>query len=215
MNISIPFYNNTGEKSSNVILKTSFDDLTFNNNLISQLVYAYQSNKRNVISSTKSRAQVAGTGKKPYRQKGTGHARFGSLRTPIHRGGGIAFGPKSNRNFYKKINKKTKNIALAQIISEKNNSKELFAGDKINLDKISTKQFVQKIPKIKFHKGSLLIIIDKYDKNIYYSSRNIPSISVIQAKNINIMDLLNNDNVFLTKESINTLQDRLNKHQND
>jgi len=205
MNIEIPLYNPEGKSDKNLVLKTRFDDLSLNQNLISQLVYSYQSNARAVISHTKRRSEVSGTGKKPYKQKGTGYARFGSLRTPIHRGGGVAFGPKKDRNFKKKINKNLKQLALAQIFNAKNTSKEIFAIENLSIKKPNTKSFIANIPKIAFKDGNMIILSGKHDKALYLSARNIPSVDIKAANDVNIMDILTHDNLIVTKDGVDSL----------
>lgn len=208
MNINIPLYNSEGKSETSLTLKTNFDNLKLNHNLISQLVYAYQSNERVVISHTKRRSEVSGTGKKPYKQKGTGYARFGSLRTPIHRGGGVAFGPKKDKNFKKKINKSVKCLALAQVVNAKNTAKEIFAIENFDVKKPNTKNFIASIPKIKFKDGNMMILCGKYDKALYLSTRNLPSVNLKIAKDVNIMDILTHDNLVVTRDGIDALQNQ-------
>lgn len=206
MNILIPLYNQEGKSTQNLTLKTNFENLKLNHNLISQLIYCYESNKRIVISHTKRRSEVSGTNKKPYKQKGTGYARFGSLRTPIHRGGGVAFGPKKDKNFKKKINKQQKLIALAQVLNAKNQSKTMFAIEDIAIKKINTQDFIANIPKIDFKNGNIILFYEKYDKSLVLSARNIPYIDIKMAKDANIMDVLSHDNVVFTKSAVLSLQ---------
>ena len=207
MNIKIAKYNLDGEKAGHIEIKTRYENLKFNPDLVHQVTNSYMSNSRQVLSNTKSRAEVSGTGKKPYKQKGTGYARFGSLRTPIHVGGGIAFGPKKNRNFKKTLTKSMRQKALAVTLEAKNNDKEIFGIPDLKLDAIKTKNALASIAKLPIKDGNVLLVLASYDKNKYLSFRNIPYIATKEAKDLNSLDLLQHDTVLLEDKS----QEILNK----
>lgn len=204
----------SGKKSGQVSVNTPYKDLDFNQTMISQVLNAYLSNARTSNAHTKTRAMVSGTGKKPYKQKGTGHARFGSLRTPIHRGGGIAFGPTNNKNYSKKLDKKVRKKSLALLLNQKNIDKEVFVIPKIDIKTPKTKEVLAKITGYAFKDGNILILTEKHDKTLYLSLRNIPYIDIKNAKDVNTLDLATYDNIVFTGDSYKNIfntEDNKNK----
>lgn len=195
--IKVSQYSQTGDKLKDIEIKTRFENLDFNNDLIYQTVNSYLSNKRQIISNTKTRAEVAGGGRKPYKQKGTGSARTGSIRTPIHVGGGIVFGPTKDRNFKKSISKNLKKKALGIVLAKKNSDKEVISLETLSLKKPNTKELLKSVSKLPLKEGNTLIVTPVYDKNIYLSSRNIDGIDTKEAKDINCLDILNYSNIVL------------------
>lgn len=205
--IKFPSYNIDGKKNKEISIDIKSRKSEVNLDLVYQVINSYLSNKRYNIANTKTRAEVSGTGKKPYKQKGTGNARFGSLRTPIHIGGGIAMGPRNNRNFTKKINKKMRQKAIKLILLEKNLNNELLNIEDFELNKISSKLALQKIVKIPFNKkGSILLITDKKNNNIYLSFRNIPEINTIIAKDVNALELAKYRNIVFINNSYTAIE---------
>lgn len=203
--IDIKQYDEKGKEAGKITISTSYKDLKLNSDLIHQVVVSYQSNARQPLAHTKTRAEVKATGKKPYRQKGTGSARFGSLVTPIHKGGGIAFGPRKERNYDKKINKKMRRKALAIALNSKNQEKEVFAISPLSIEKPNTKNLLSKISTLPLKDGNILIVSAKNNKNVLLSSRNVNYVQVKQAVDLNCLDLLNSSNVIIEKESEKTL----------
>lgn len=191
----------TGKKNTQVSIESPYENLDFNDSLISQIVNAYLANLRSSNSHTKTRAIVAGTGKKPYKQKGTGYARFGSLRTPIHRGGGVAFGPKNEKNYKQKITKNAKRKSLAIMLNKKNEDKEVFVISEITLNSVKTKDLSAIIAKYPFKTGSILLLTEKNDKNLYLASRNIPYLNVKTVNDLNTLDLAIFDSIVFTGNS--------------
>jgi large subunit ribosomal protein L4 len=176
---------------------------------------AQMSNERQVLAHTKSRSEVRGGGKKPWRQKGTGRARAGSSRSPIWIGGGVTFGPKNTRNFSKNINKKMKQKAIFMVLSDRLLSNKLAIIEKLDIKEYKTKEidktiknFEEKVIKedIKKNKRSVLLINDKKDDKIKYSSRNLEGLKTINTENINILDLLKYRNLVITKKTIEKLE---------
>jgi large subunit ribosomal protein L4 len=178
-----------------------------NDTLIHQVYVAQFANKRTVIAHTKNRGERAGTGKKPWKQKGTGNARVGSRRTPVWRGGGVIFGPTKNRNFKKKINKKMNQKAVTIALSEKLKSKNLIVLDEIKLKEKKTKEFAKILKNLKI-KGSALIGLTSQEKDLYLYSRNIPRINPIPTSHLNVFDILNNKYLVLSKESVKFLEEK-------
>ena len=211
ISLKIPKFDSLGKKSGTVEIKTRYDKLESNHNLLHQVINAYLANSRFAISHTKTRAEVSGTGKKPHRQKGTGSARAGSLRNPVHIGGGVAFGPRKNHNFKKTLTKNMRLKALALALNEKNINNELFAVNIIKIEKIKTKDALVKIAKIPFKDGNILIVPEKYDKNLYLSYNNVPYAKVTPANELNALNLLSFDNILLTGNSHITLSQMLSR----
>lgn len=208
--ISIPKFDANGKKSGDVKLNTKFKDLKLNSALIKQVIIGYLTNKRITLANTKTRAEVSGGGRKPFRQKGTGSARTGSIRTPIHIGGGIVFGPTKARNFKVKINKNMRTKALAQAIAAKANSNETFQIPEVKLEKFNTKEALSKIAKHSLKEGSILLIIEKADQKIFISYRNIAGLDVKTASGITCYDILNHDNILFSGKSLDIVKNNLN-----
>jgi len=188
-------YNQNGDQAGKINLPSSIFDLEINGDLVHQVVVAHLANKRKVIAHTKDRSEVRGGGKKPWRQKGTGRARHGSIRSPIWRGGGITFGPTKERNFSKKINKKMRRKALFMSLSSKVKDKEIVLIDKIELTEAKTKIMSQALNNLSskmekdFKKGTL-IVLPSSDKKLSLASRNIQKIKLVGADNLNLLDIL-------------------------
>jgi large subunit ribosomal protein L4 len=207
----IPIHNKEGKKIED--LKVS--DVVFgekkNDQLLHQVFMILSGNQRNSIAHTKGKGEVAGSGKKPFRQKGTGNARQGQKRNPVMKGGGVSFGPTSARNFKRDINKKMKQKAVKIALSEKLRSGMLMAIDAINIDKSKTKGFVEILKKMKIS-GKVLIAFSEKEKGMMLSSRNIKNATNMMAKDLNVMDILNNKYLFLSKESIAYLEEKYAKN---
>lgn len=184
-----------------ISLDLPYKDLKTNHVAIHQVITAYLANQRSSNSHTKTRAEVRATGKKPYKQKGTGYARFGSLVTPIHKGGGIAFGPRNNKNYTKKISKKLKDKVLALILKEKSANELIYQASDIKLSKPSTKEALKALSKLNIKNGDILIITESNNKNLYLSFRNIPSVDVKEINCLNSLDLLTHDNIIFLADA--------------
>jgi len=164
-------------------------------------------NRRKVLANTKDRGEVSGGGRKPWRQKHTGRARHGSIRSPIWRHGGVAMGPTKERVFKKKINKKMKRIALFMVLSEKAKNNLLIIIDGLKLEKVKTKLMTDVLKKFPSREDNTLILLPEMDKNIILAARNIPNIKVQQVKDINCLDLLSFKYLILLKNSIKTIKE--------
>lgn len=208
--INIISYNLKAEKK-NLSLYISLNKEKINYDLFHQVINAYLSNKRQNLAHTKTRAEVSGTGKKPYRQKGTGSARFGSLRTPIHIGGGIAMGPRNERNYKKNLPKNMRKKALLLLLNEKSKQKQLFNIENFDLKKVSTKLALKELAKYSIKKSPILLLIDKNDKKIYLSFRNIPYIDTIYVKDINALHLAKYNDIIFIKNSYKILEKEFNE----
>ena len=182
-----------------------------NNDLLHQVVSSLMANKRQVIAHAKTRAEVRGGGKKPWRQKGTGRSRHGSIRSPIWKGGGVTFGPTKEVIFKKKIGKKMARKALAVALSEKARSNGIIVVDGIELNAPKTKEvagilraFKQKLDRT----GSILIVTPSADKNLHRAAKNIQKVGVIEARNLNSLEILSYKNLILLQDSVS----EINKH---
>ena len=173
-------------------------------------VTAYMANQRLGTASTKQISDVHGSGKKPWKQKGTGRARAGAFASPIWRGGGIAHGPHP-RDYSVKINNKTKTLALRKVLSER-----LIAGDVVVLDELKltgpkTKDFIGLISKVAAPQGFTLVLIDVVDKNLKLASRNLPTVQIELADSVNTYELLRFDKIVATKAGFEKLAARVGK----
>lgn len=196
-----------GKKTEDLKLSDSVFGLPVNDELVHQVYVALTANKRQVLAHTKTRGDRAGSGIKPWRQKGTGRARVGSVRTPTWKGGGIAFGPTKDRNFKKKINKKMNAKAIATVLSGKLKDGEIIVLDKLELKEQKTKQMAQILRSLNL-KSKVLLAFSEKEKGLVRTSRNLPKISNILARQLNVLDMLNNKNLVLSKESIKYLEEK-------
>jgi len=205
-------YNQEGEEIKKVDLPSEIFDIELNSDLVHQVVVAQMSNSRKVIAHTKDRSEKRGGGRKPWRQKGTGRARHGSIRSPIWRGGGVTFGPTKDRNFSKKINKKMKQGALLMTLSSKIKEDEFVLLDKIELTEGKTKLMNEMINNLgnklkKNFNKSTLIVLSKTDLKISHAVRNIPKIKTIRADSLNVLDILNHQYLILLQDAIKTIKE--------
>ncbi len=193
-------YNQKGEKAGSLELPKAVFGLPWNDDLMHQVVVSAQANKRAPIAHTKGRGDVSGGGKKPWRQKGTGRARHGSIRSPIWVGGGVAHGPTKEKDYSKKINKKMNKKAIFTALSQKLRDNEILFLDKIVLGRTKTKdaaEILKSVSKIKGfeklaakRKNKALLALPKKDAEAIRSFRNIPGMEIFETRNLNVLDLL-------------------------
>ena len=184
----VDVYDIKGKKVSDIELADSVFGIAPNENIVHSVLVNYLANQRQGTQSTKTRAEVSGGGKKPWRQKGTGRARQGSIRAPQWIKGGIALGPKP-RSYKYTVNKKEKRLAIKSVLSSKVLEKELTVVDKLEVKEIKTKTMVKALADMKVE-GKTLIILPENNKNVFMSSRNIEGVKTIVATNITIFELL-------------------------
>jgi len=208
--MKFPVYNLKGEKVKEIELSEKVFGVKKNDALLHQVYVSQYANRRKALAHTRDRAERAGSGIKPWRQKGTGRARVGSVRTPVWRKGGVTFGPTKERNFKKDVPKKMGRAALAVALSSKTADKEMFLVDSLSLKEAKTKLMGEAIKNLKI-KGSILIGFSEKEKNMRRSSRNLPRVSNIEAKNLNVFDVLNNKNLILSEESARFLESKYGK----
>jgi len=207
---TIAIHNQEGKKIEDLSVNDSVFAAPANNELLHQVFMVIAGNQRNPIAHTKDKSEVAGSGKKPFKQKGTGSARQGQKRNPVMRGGGVAFGPTNERNYKRDLNKKMKQKAVVIAISEKLRSGTLIAIDSLVVTTAKTKDFDQILKNLKI-KGKVLISFSEQEKKTGMISRNIEDVNNIETKDLNVMDLLNNKFVLLSKASIAFLEEKFAK----
>ncbi|HHE76841.1 MAG TPA: 50S ribosomal protein L4, partial [Candidatus Parcubacteria bacterium] len=183
-------YNQDGKQVGTIKLPEKIFNVPLNADLVHQAVLIQQSNRRRNIAKTKDRGAVRGGGKKPWRQKGTGRARAGSNRSPIWRGGGVTFGPTTDKNFKKKLTKKMRRKALFMVLSEKLRQDLLLIVDDLKVNEAKTKLIKPLLDKLFLSKGSGLIALPEVKQKVILAARNIPKVSVAQAKDLNVLDIL-------------------------
>jgi len=216
-------YSQIGKEVGMVDLPEGIFGLSWNGDLVHQVVIAMQSNSRTPVAHTKDRSEVRGGGRKPWKQKGTGRARHGSIRSPIWVGGGVAHGPRNEKNYKKKVNKKMSAKALYTVLSEKLRSNEILFVDNLKFDKIKTadaKNTLKSLSNIsgfgtllkKKNNATLITTIGK-ELNIYKSLSNFNNIAAQELRSLNPVDVLNYKYLIITspKESIDLLSSRLGK----
>ena len=194
-----------GKKVSDIELADSIFGIKPNEAIVHSVLVNYLANQRQGTQSTKTRAEVSGGGKKPWRQKGTGRARQGSIRAPQWIKGGIALGPKP-RSYKYTVNKKEKRLAIKSVLSSKVLEKELTVVDKLEVKEIKTKTMVKALADMKVE-GKTLIILPENNQNVFMSSRNIEGVKTIVANNINIFDLLKYTNLILPVDTVKKLEE--------
>lgn len=216
MSLKIKIYNQASEEVKDLELADNIFAVSANPELLHQAIVAQNNNSRQVLAHTKTRSEVAGGGKKPWKQKGTGRARAGSSRSPIWIGGGVTFGPRKDRNFKQKINQKMKQKAIFMALSDRVATKSMAVVDKIDLKEYKTKavetilnDFDKKI--FKTDRRSILIITSLKDDKLKYSLRNLQNTKLINLDNINLVDILNYRNLLLTESAVATFTKRYNK----
>ncbi len=211
----VDIYNQEGEKKKKKTrLPKDIFGVDLNSDLVYQVVVSQRANRRRNIAHSKDRSEKRGGGRKPWRQKGTGRARHGSIRSPIWKGGGVTFGPRKERVFKEKIPKKMKRKALFIVLSAKAKDKLLIILDKLEADKIKTKRIAEILEKLPLDKENCLIALPEHNKNIVLSSRNLPGVEVIEARNLNALDLLSFKYLVLPKEAINKIKETFLKQKN-
>ena len=204
--MKFPMYNQEGKESGEVTLPKEIFDVKFNADLVHQIMVSQMANKRQISAHTKTRGEGRGGGKKPWRQKGTGRARHGSIRSPIWRGGGITFGPRNDKVYESQVPKKMRRKALLMVLSQKARTNNLVVVDKFELEKAKTSQVARSLNKMPCAQQSTLIALPKYNKNVFLSARNIKKTDIDEARNLNVLDLLNHKYLLLTKDSIKTIE---------
>lgn len=213
--LSAPVYNLEGEQTGTVKLPEKIFGLKINNDLLFSARNIQVANRRKHLAKVKDRSEVRGGGIKPWRQKGTGRARHGSIRSPLWVGGGVTFGPSTEKVFARKINKKARRKAIFMALSSKLKDKELFVLEELKLKEAKTKLMVQIIEKILKQatagtgqaKPSVLAVVKQKEENIVKATRNLPTVKLSAANSLNVFDLLSFKYLFLEKEAIKSIEE--------
>ena len=201
----VDVYNTQGKKVSDVELSEAVFGIEPNENIVHSALVNYLANQRQGTQSTKTRAEVSGGGRKPWRQKGTGRARQGSIRAPQWIKGGIALGPKP-RSYSYRINKKEKQLAIRSLLSAKVLDNELTVVDKLEVEEAKTKVMAKALTDLKVEGKALIILADRND-NVLRSSRNIEGVKTIELNTINVFDLLNCNKLVLPLDTVKKLEE--------
>ena len=201
-NVSI--LNMNGDKVGDMDLDDNIFNVEINEHAVHMAVVQYLANQRQGTKGTKTRAEVRGGGRKPWRQKGTGRARQGSNRSPQWTGGGVVFAPKS-RDFSVKLNKKLKRIALKSALTAKLRDDKLIVLDKLSFPEIKTKAMVVVCNNLKV--GSALVVMDGSERNVILSARNIQGIRTAAVNTINVHDILKHDTFVVTRDAVEKMQE--------
>lgn len=211
--LTLPIYNTEGKEVDTLKLDAKVFNGTLNKAAIYQAVCAYRANQRKGLAATKTRGEVSGGGRKPWRQKGTGRARAGSIRSPLWRHGGVIFGPHP-RDFSYSLPKKIKRLALISSLNEKLNESNIIVLDGLNASSPKTKEMAGMFSKLKLsyagkRKYSNLLLLDKLDNKLKLALRNIGSIDVNLAKDTHVYELMSHRKLIITKDGLEALVHRL------
>ena len=201
----IDVYDIEGKKVSTVDLKEEIFGIEPNQAVVHSVLVNFLANQRQGTQNTKTRSEVSGGGRKPWRQKGTGRARQGSIRAPQWIKGGIALGPKP-RSYKYTVNKKERRLAIKSLLSSKVLENELTVVDKLELKEIKTKTMVKALSDLKVEGKTLIVLADK-NENVLMSSRNIEGVKTILLNNINVFDLLKYNNLVLPLETVKKIEE--------
>lgn len=203
---AINVMNSKGEKVSERELADALFNVTPRSGVLHQVVTAQLAGRRAGTASTKQRSEVRGSTRKLFRQKGTGRARRGDIKSPLLRGGGVTFGPKP-RSYAYKVPKKVKKLALKMALTGKLQDDELVVIDKFDLAQVKTKDFISIIQALKV--DNALIVTEQKDELLELSSRNVPNIKVLRSEGLNVYDILKYKNLVLVEPAINNIEGRL------
>ncbi len=201
----VALYDITGSQIGDVELRDDIFGVEINTHVMYEAVKNYLANQRQGTQSAKTRAEVRGGGRKPWRQKGTGRARQGSIRSPQWKGGGVVFAPKP-RDYSYKLPKKIKRLALKSALSSKVQDQEIIVVDNLVLDRPKTKDMVKVLSNLNAGKKTLLVIPER-DENVILAARNIPGVKTAYVNTINVYDILNCDSFLITRDAVNKVEE--------
>lgn len=201
---SVKLYNMEGKEVGSVELNDKVFGVEVNEHVMHLAVVSQLANKRQGTQSARTRAEVSGGGRKPWKQKGTGHARQGSTRAPQWTGGGVVFAPKP-RDYSMKMNKKEKALAIKSALTSRVAEEKIYVLDNISFDEIKTKKMVSVLDSLKVKKA--LVVLDKKDENVILSARNIPDVRTTLSNGINVYDILKYDTLVITKDAVAQIEE--------
>ncbi len=197
-----------GEKIKDIKLDDNVWGITPNDQVIYESINLFMANRRQGTHSTKNRSEVSGGGRKPWRQKGTGNARQGSIRAPHWVGGGVIFGPSSNRNYTKKMNKKERRLALKSALTYKATEKAIIVVDKFDAETNKTKDMIKVLEGLKVT-GKTLIVTTELTENLILATRNLSNIKVVLANELNTYDVLYVEKIIITEDAVKYVEEVL------
>ena len=201
-NVSV--YNMEGKEVGTIELNDAVFGVEVNEHLVHMAVVSQLANKRQGTQKAKTRSEVSGGGRKPWRQKGTGHARQGSTRAPQWTGGGVVFAP-TPREYTIKLNKKERTPALKSVLTAKVQENKFIVLDELKLDEIKTKKFQAVLNNLNVNKA--MVVLNDNDKNVVMSAKNIPNVITAQTNTINVYDILKYNTMIVTKAAVETIQE--------
>ena len=201
---NVAIYNMEGKEIGSLELNDAVFGVEINEHLVHMAVVQQLANNRQGTQKAKTRSEVRGGGRKPWRQKGTGHARQGSIRAPQWTGGGVVFAPVP-RDYSFKLNKKEKRAALKSVLTSKVNDSKFIVVDELKLDEVKTKKFQEVLNNLKVNKA--LVVLNENDQNVVLSARNIPAVKTALTNTINVYDILKYDTVVVTKDAVATIEE--------
>ncbi|MBQ9608156.1 MAG: 50S ribosomal protein L4 [Lachnospiraceae bacterium] len=201
---TVAVYNIEGKEVDKLELNDNVFGVEINEHLLHQAVVSQLANSRQGTQSAKTRSEVSGGGRKPWRQKGTGHARQGSIRAPQWKGGGVVFAPKP-RDYSMKMNKREKQIAIKSALTSKVNDEKFIVVDELKLDEIKTNNFVKILDALKAPKA--LVVTKENDKNVVLSARNIPTVKTTLSSTLSVYDILKYESLVITKDAVAAIEE--------
>ena len=208
---NINVLNLNGEKVKDRKLKDNIWGIEPNDAVLHNAIVLNMANSRQATASTKTRSEVSGGGRKPWRQKGTGNARQGSIRATQWRGGGIVFGPNPNKNYTKKMNKKERRLALKSALAYKVIDKELIVVDELKFATSKTREMVNLLTKLNIEVNKVLVVVEELTDNIILSARNLANVKVITFDEVNAFDVVSADNMLIEVSAMDKLEEVLSR----
>lgn len=206
MNIAV--YNQEGKEVGQIELPKEIFEVALQRDALHQVVISQMANRRQTLAHTKDRREVSGGGKKPWRQKGTGRARAGSIRSPLWRGGGITFGPRKDKVFARKINRKMRRKALFMVLSEKAKRNQIIILDELRAAGAKAKTLAQTFKQLPLQKktAKTMLVLPNMERTIIRSANNLPQVRTIQAKDLNALDAMSFHSLVMPKETIKVIK---------
>ena len=205
----VEMLNLNGEKVKEIKINDAVWGIEPNDAVLHNAIVLAMANSRQASASTKTRDEVSGGGRKPWRQKGTGNARQGSIRAPQWRGGGVVFGPNPNRNYSKKQNKKERRLALLSALSYKALDKELVVLENINFETNKTKEMINLLTSLNIRNNKVLVVVEELNDNVCLASRNLSNVKLVTFNEVNAFDLVSADNMVITEKALAKLEEVL------
>lgn len=200
----VSVYNMEGSQVGEIELSDAVFGVKVNEHLVHMAVLQQLANNRQGTQKAKTRSEVSGGGRRPWRQKGTGHARQGSTRAPQWTGGGVVFAP-TPRDYSFKLNKKEKQLALKSALTSRVAEEKIFVLDALKMDEVKTKKFQAVLDALKVNKA--LVVLEENDQNVILSARNIPNVKTAQTNTINVYDILKYDTLVITKDAVSKIEE--------